>query len=86
MDKTIFESDMNEELLAVQESWARRCYKKVFDDYKAHEAEKGKLSCAFGFGVSKHYIDSKKKIMVVGQEANGHSLNYEKWNLENWRN
>ena len=48
-------------------------------------AEDKKLSCAFSFGVSRHYMESTKKIMIVGQEANGHTFDYEKWRLEKWQ-
>lgn len=76
---------INTVLLETQESWARRLYSKLLRDYEQNEVEKGKLSCAFSFGVSEHYIKSDKKIMIVGQEANGHTFDYENWCLKNWQ-
>ena len=76
---------MNEELLAVQKVWETQCYNALKKEYDKNEEEKGKLSCAFGFGVSEHYVQSDKKIMIVGQEANGHTFDYEKWRLDNWQ-
>lgn len=75
----------NDELLKVQENWKVQCYEVLKKEYVNNEEEKGKLSCAFGFGVSEHYVQSDKKIMIVGQEANGHTFDYEKWCLKNWR-
>lgn len=78
-------TDINAELLAVQESWARRLYSRLINEYEKNEEEKGKLSCAFSFGVSERYVQSDKKIMIVGQEANGHTFDYKNWGLESWQ-
>lgn len=80
MDKSV-----NEKLLKIQKEWKEQLYTPLFEYYNKNREELGVLSCAFGFGVSDRYIESDKKIMVVGQEANGHSVDYEKWGLENWR-
>ena len=76
---------MNEKLLEVQKKWEEQCYKVLKKEYDDNEEEKGKLSCAFSFGVSDRYIQSDKRIMIVGQEANGHTFDDKKWCLKNWQ-
>lgn len=76
--------DKNEELLQAQTLWHDKCYAALKREYDNDES-KGRLSCAFGFGLSKHYIDSGKKIMVIGQEANDHSFDIAKWGAKNWQ-
>lgn len=71
----------NDELLSIQKEWQNKLYREVFDNYKKNETDK--LSCAFSFGVSERYLNSDKKIMIVGQEANGHSYDYAEWGIEN---
>lgn len=78
-------SKMNDDLLRAQKEWEKECYNPLKEEYEKNEATKGKLSCAFSFGVSNHYIEAKKKIMIVGQEANGHTFDYKNWGLENWQ-
>lgn len=77
--------EINYKLLKAQTEWQDKCYGALFEEYKNNEEARGKLSCAFGFGVSEHYVLSDKKIMIVGQEANGHTYDYEKWDLKHWR-
>ena len=74
---------INNLLLETQESWARRLYSKLAEKYK--NKDKVKLSCAFSFGVSDDYTKAAQKIMVIGQEANDHTCEYEKWHLEAWQ-
>ena len=75
----------NQALLEAQKTWERECYQRLKAEYEQDEKRKGKLSCAFGFGLSGHYLSGKKKVMVVGQEANGHTFEYDEWGLENWQ-
>lgn len=75
---------INEVLLEVQESWARRLYSQLKAEYDKKDSEKVKLSCPFGFGISDEYVKAEKKIMVVGQEANGHTFD-PYWNLGRWQ-
>ena len=76
---------LNEQLLEVQSVWEEECYIPLKEEYKQNEEKLGKLSCAFGFGVSDDYLNAPKRVMIVGQEANDHSLKYVKWNLKNWQ-
>lgn len=85
MSKQLNANEINERLLKVQQIWHEKLYSEVKKDYEAHAEEKGKLSCAFSFGVSKHYVEGDVKIMIVGQEANGHTCDYKKWGLEKWQ-
>lgn len=75
----------NEMLSEVQKIWEEQCYAALKSTYLQNEMEKGKLSCAFALGLSEHYLGSEKKVMVIGQEAKGHTFEYDKWNLENWQ-
>lgn len=76
---------MNEELLKVQKEWEKQCYAELKNMYAGKENEKGELSRAFSFGVTEHYVQSDKRIMIVGQEANGHTFDDKNWRLENWQ-
>ena len=64
-------------LLFLQGEWQRLCYKKVAVDGK------DKISCPFSVGVAEDYVQSEKTVMIVGQEANSLTCDYDKWNLEN---
>lgn len=77
--------NVNEQLLKEQKYWEKECYKPLIKEYQNNEAELVKLSCAFSFGVSRQYIESDKKIMIIGQEANDHTFDYEKWCLSEWQ-
>ncbi|MGN1103690.1 MAG: hypothetical protein ACI4QI_02325 [Candidatus Coproplasma sp.] len=79
------DKDVNEELLKLQTVWESECYKPLLEEYKKNEEQRGKLSCAFSFGVSRQYMESDKKIMIVGQEANDHTYCYDNWCLKNWQ-
>lgn len=76
---------MNEKLLEAQKVWETQCYEILKKEYDDNKEEKGKLSCAFGFGVSEHYAKSDKRIMIVGQEANNHTCDYDNWPINNWQ-
>lgn len=77
-------NEINERLLKAQGKWENECYDPLKEKYKKDEGRE-KLSCAFSFGVSEHYLNGKKKIMVIGQEANGHTFDYDTWGLKNWQ-
>lgn len=78
------QKDLNGKLLEAQKEWEEKCYKVLKEEYDKDES-RGRLSCAFSFGLSYNYVSSKKKVMVVGQEANGHTFDYDTWGLANWQ-
>ena len=78
-------NSLNDQLLELQREWEEKCYNPLKEEYDKDILGRGKLSCAFSFGVSDHYANSNKRIMIVGQEANGHSYDYDQWYLYNWQ-
>lgn len=76
---------INKSLLEKQRKWEEECYKPLKEVYENNEAKLGKISCAFSFGVSDHYVNANKKVMIIGQEANGHTFDYKKWGLNSWQ-
>lgn len=73
--------EKNEKLLNLQKEWEYKLYMQLSESYAIQRDVK--LSRAFSFGVSQHYTNSDKKIMIVGQEAKGHTFD-PLWNLEHW--
>lgn len=64
----------NEQKLGrAQAKWKAQCYEKVL------EGNEGIISCPFRFGVPVDFIESKKTVMLVGQEARGLTCDYETW-------
>lgn len=77
-------NEINEKLIEVQQEWEKECYNPLKKEYENDES-RGKLSCAFSFGVSDHYFNSQNRVMVVGQEAKGHTFDGDAWGLKNWQ-
>lgn len=75
-------SELNDNLLKAQSEWAKKCYNQLKEEFDKDNYGKERLSRAFSFGVTDHYVNADKKIMVVGQEARGHDEHGE---LENWQ-
>lgn len=74
--------EKNDLLLKAQKVWKEECYDKVKANYKTDASKKGILSYTFNLGVSDEYVKSPKKIMIVGQEARGHTHDEEYWCLK----
>lgn len=78
---------LNEYLLKAQKEWEEECYIPLKEAFDKENYGKEKLSRAFSCGVSDHYVDTRKKIMIVGQEARGHDSHggldcWQKWAID----
>lgn len=70
-------NEINQKLLKTQQDWQTKSYNDVL------KGNEGSISCAFSCGVSNKYLESDKKIMIVGQEAIGLTCKYDVWDLPN---
>ncbi|MCH5157281.1 MAG: hypothetical protein J1G02_05355 [Clostridiales bacterium] len=66
---------INEKLLVAQQEWKSKMYDYIL------KGNKGQISCPFSCGVSDKYLESDKKVMIIGQEAVGLTCEYDTWNL-----
>ena len=66
----------NEELAEAQTEWEKQYYKQL---------SRILPSCAFAFGMTDSYMESARRIMIVGQQANNHTMDYATWNLNAFR-
>ena len=58
-----------------QARWKAQCYDRIL------KGNEGTISCPFSLGVSVEYTQSEKTVMLIGQEANGLTCDYKKWDL-----
>ncbi len=70
----------NEELAKAQTEWKEQYYDRLISGQRNIVP-----SCAFAFGMTDTYMESNKRVMIVGQQANGHTTDYEKWCLDSFR-
>ena len=68
---------MNSELNVYQRVW----FQRVFEPFVRDNSEKN-ISYPFYLGVSEKYINSKRRIMIVGQETRGFTSFKPDWSIE----
>lgn len=66
---------INETLLEEQLIWEKIIYKPFL------EGKEGVISVPFSLGVTEEYLDSDKRLMIVGQETDDFGTNYDGWKL-----
>lgn len=71
---------MNKELNKYQKEWLV----KIFEPY-IKENPNTNISYPFFTGVSEQYVDSNKRIMIIGQETNGWNIYKPDWTIEDSR-
>lgn len=71
---------MNKELSKYQEEW----FEEIFEPY-IKENPNANISYPFLTGVMEQYIDSDKRIMIIGQETNGWNIYKPDWTIQDSR-
>ena len=71
---------MNNKLAEVQEQWNQTILFPYVAEHNDHI-----LSRPFYFGVAEEYIDSPKRIMIVGQETRNYGSYYDNWPMSDIR-